>query len=86
LCLIRAIALVFRFRPDFIISTGALPGFFCILTGRLTGARTIWLDSVANAEQLSMCGKFSTRVANVCLTQWEHLAMPQGPYFAGNLL
>lgn len=77
---------VLRFRPDYVVSTGALPGLFCILFGRALGAETIWVDSVANAERLSMCGRVATHVATVCLTQWEHLARPEGPSYAGSVL
>jgi UDP-N-acetylglucosamine:LPS N-acetylglucosamine transferase len=83
---LAALRLVIRVRPRVVISTGAAPGFFCILFGRMIGARTLWLDSVANAEQLSMCGKLSRVVASRCLTQWEHLAGARGPNFAGALL
>lgn len=86
LCLISATLLVLRIRPDVIISTGAAPGFFCILVGRLTGASTLWIDSFANAEELSLCGKLSTRVAHKCLTQWPHLEGEKTPSYAGSLL
>jgi len=85
-CLFAAAALVLRRRPDVVLSTGAAPGFFCVMFGRLTGARTLWIDSVANAEQLSMCGKLSRRVANCTVTQWAHLAGEGGPKYAGSLL
>jgi UDP-N-acetylglucosamine:LPS N-acetylglucosamine transferase len=85
-CVFAAAALIIKTRPHVVLSTGAAPGFFCLLFGRLLGARTLWVDSVANGEQLSMCGKLSVRLATRCLTQWEHLAKPNGPHFAGNLL
>lgn len=85
-CLLSAAALVLRYRPDVVISTGAAPGFFCILFARLLGARTLWVDSVANAEQLSMCGKMSRYVSTRCITQWEHLVDNGRPGYAGNLL
>lgn len=85
-CLFAAFALVLRLRPDVVISTGAAPGFFCVLAGRLTGARTLWIDSVANAEKLSMCGRLSRIFSTRCITQWEHLADNGRPGYAGNLL
>lgn len=85
-CALVAGWLVLRTRPDVIISTGAAPGFFCILWGRLLGARTLWIDSVANAEQLSLCGKLSARVAHECLTQWEHLEHSFSAKFRGSVL
>lgn len=74
LCALAAMRIVLRHRPDIVISTGAAPGYFCLLAGRLMGARTLWIDSVANGEELSMCGKLSRRTAHECLTQWKHLA------------
>lgn len=85
-CLLSAAALVLRFRPEVVISTGAAPGFFCIVFGRMLGARTLWIDSVANAEQMSLCGKLSRFLATRCLTQWQHLAENDRPGYAGNLL
>lgn len=85
-CLFRALVLVLRERPRVILSTGAAPGFFCLLAGKLIGARTIWIDSVANVEQLSKSGKLARWVATDWLTQWEHLARPDGPHYAGAVL
>lgn len=85
-CLAAAARLVLRFRPDVVVSTGAAPGFFCIALARLIGARTLWIDSVANAEQLSMCGKLSRIFSTRCITQWEHLERDGRPGFAGSLL
>lgn len=85
-CLVEAARLVLRFRPDVVISTGAAPGFFCIVIGRLLGARTLWIDSVANAEQMSMCGKLSRYFSTRCITQWEHLAQGDRPAYVGSVL
>jgi UDP-N-acetylglucosamine:LPS N-acetylglucosamine transferase len=73
-------------RPDIIISTGAAPGFIAIRLGKLLGARTIWLDSIANVEQLSMSGAKVGKYADLWLTQWPHLAKEDGPYFRGAVL
>ncbi len=48
--------LVLQTRPHAVISTGAAPGYFAIRFGRLIGARTCWIDSIANAEELSLSG------------------------------
>ena len=63
-----------RFRPDVVITTGAAPGLVALALARLMGARTIWLESIANAEKLSMSGQLAGRIANLRLTQWAHLA------------
>ena len=73
-------------RPDVVVSTGAAPGYFALLLGRLFGARTIWIDSLANIDHVSMSGKQVGRFADLWLTQWPHLAKPEGPYFGGSVL
>ncbi len=73
-------------RPDVVVSTGAAPGYFALLLGRLFGARTIWIDSLANIDHVSMSGTQVGRFADLWLTQWPHLAKPEGPYFGGSVL
>jgi len=75
-----------RKRPDVVLSTGAAPGYFALRIGRLFGARTIWIDSIANAEELSMSGQRIGKHADLWLTQWEHLAKPEGPEYLGSVL
>jgi UDP-N-acetylglucosamine 2-epimerase (non-hydrolysing) len=73
-------------RPDVIISTGAAPGYIALRIGKLIGAKTVWLDSIANAEELSLSGAMAGRYADLWLTQWAHLAGENGPYFRGAVL
>lgn len=82
----EVLATVARTRPDVVISTGAAPGLFGIVLGRVMGARTIWVDSIANAEKLSMSGQVASRVAHIALTQWPHLAATPGPSYHGSIL
>lgn len=74
--LIRIIA---RVRPDVIVTTGALPPLVAVALGRLTGARTLWIDSVANSERLSSSGKLAARLAHRTVTQWPGLATATVP-------
>jgi UDP-N-acetylglucosamine:LPS N-acetylglucosamine transferase len=73
-------------RPDVVVSTGAAPGYLAIRVGRLFGARTVWLDSIANVDCLSMSGEIVGRYADLWLTQWPHLQDTNGPYYRGALL
>src|SRR3569833_1145976 len=85
-CMLEIFALVWRTKPAMVISTGAAPGLFGIFFGRLLGARTVWIDSVANCERLSMSGKTAGRVADLWLTQWKHLETELGPRYLGSVL
>ena len=78
--------LVWRVRPEVAISTGAAPGLIALIFARLLGARTIWIDSIANVETLSLSGRLAGLFADVHLTQWESLARPGGPHYWGAVL
>jgi UDP-N-acetylglucosamine:LPS N-acetylglucosamine transferase len=78
--------LLLRERPDVVISTGASPGYFALLFGKKLSARTIWVDSMANVEELSMSGRFVRRHADLWLTQWPHLMNAAGPHFMGSVM
>lgn len=78
--------IIVRELPDVVISTGALPGFVGILLAKAIGKKTIWIDSIANVEMLSMSGRRIGRFADLWLTQWPHLAKDDGPYYSGQVL
>jgi len=82
---LRLLAILWRERPDVVVSTGAAPGCICVCFGKLTGAKTVWIDSIANAEQLSLSGKLVGRFCDLWLTQWPELARPDGPRFVGTV-
>jgi UDP-N-acetylglucosamine:LPS N-acetylglucosamine transferase len=88
--LLRAALAVFllllRLRPDVVITTGAAPGYFAVRLGKLLGSRVVWIDSIANAEELSMSGNKAGAFVDLWLTQWPHLARDGGPEFRGSVL
>ena len=83
---IRLAWIMVRVRPNVVVSTGAAPGYFAIRLGKILGARTIWLDSIANVEEISMTGTLVKDHATLWLTQWPHLAAAEGPQCHGSVL
>lgn len=80
--------ILLRYRPDAIVTTGAAPGYFAIRIGRMLGAKTVWVDSIANGETLSLSGSKAGPHSHMWLTQWPHLAVPDdvevsGPRYRG---
>lgn len=75
-----------RERPGVVVTTGAAPGYFALRLGRIFGARTVWVDSIANAEEMSLSGHRARPYADVWLTQWPHLARDDGPDYRGTVL
>lgn len=84
--ILDVIRIVRATRPDTVITTGAAPGAIAMFIGRMVGARTIWIDSIANVQRLSLSGRLVAPVADYRLTQWEHLARPKGPEYRGAII
>lgn len=83
---LRVLWTIVRLRPDVIVSTGAAPGYFALRFGKLFGARTVWVDSIANSEEISMTGRMVRNYADLWLTQWPGLATEGGPLYRGAVL
>ena len=77
---------VLRHWPHAIVTTGALPGVIALAWGRAIGARTLWIDSIANAEELSASGRLARRIAHRTLSQWPAVAKAAGVDYEGALL
>ncbi len=71
--LARCIRIMFRERPDMIISTGAAPACICCFLAKLLRARIVWVDSITNVEQISLSGRLIRPFADLFLVQWPEL-------------
>ena len=78
--------IVLKERPNIVISTGAAPRYFALRLGKIFKAKTIWIDSIANVEKLSLSGLKVGPYADLWLTQWPHLARENGPFYRGAVL
>lgn len=85
--LLGVLWVLIRVRPQVIVSTGASAGYFALRFGKLFfGARTIWIQSIADTESVSLSGQFAEKHADLWLTQWPHLAREGGPFYHGSVL
>lgn len=73
-------------RPDVVISTGAAPGALALIFGKFMGCRTIWIDSIANVDRMSLSGRLTRRFSNLWITQWPSVADQTGATYAGSVL
>jgi UDP-N-acetylglucosamine:LPS N-acetylglucosamine transferase len=74
-------------RPRVVITTGSAPGVITLgLAKILLRSKTIWIDSIANCEEMSSSGKEAHRFADVWLTQWPQLQQAGGPDYWGAVL
>lgn len=72
-------------HPDVVITTGAAPGLIVLMAAFLLGKKTIWVDSIANVNHMSLCGRVAKKFATKCYTQWEELK-DKGVDFSGNVI
>jgi len=82
----QVLCLLIRYRPDVVLSTGAAPGYMGLRLGKLLGARTVWMDSIANVEHVSLSCEKVRGHADLLLTQWPHLAREGGPRYEGAVI
>lgn len=83
---VQMLGVLLRTRPDVIVTTGALPGLIAVFLGHLMRRRTIWIDSLANAEEPSTSGRKAKRFVSLWLSQWEDVASSVEGRYEGSLL
>jgi len=85
--LVRCFRIAMQERPDVVVTTGSLPlAIFCF-AARLSGAKIVWIDSIANVEKMSLSGRMVRRISDLCLVQWPELvAKYSGVEYRGSLI
>ena len=79
--------ILLRERPQVVVTTGSAPGMIALALAKcLLRSRTMWIDSIANCEQMSLSGMRAKRFCDVWLTQWPHLQGTGGPDCWGAVL
>ena len=71
---IRSFRMVAKERPDVVITTGSLPIAIVCLLAKSFGAKIVWIDSIAQLDDLSMSGKLVRKYADLFITQWPEVA------------
>lgn len=69
-----AVKVIARERPAAVISTGAGVAVPFLYLGRLLGLQTIYIESLARINDLSLTGRLVYRVVDHFLVQWPELA------------
>lgn len=70
----RCLKVVFKERPDVVISTGAAPGCIICFLAKVMGAKILWVDSITNVERLSLSGRMVRYIADLFIVQWRELS------------
>jgi hypothetical protein len=70
----QTLRVIWRERPDAIVTTGAMPMAIMCVWGRLAGAKIAWIDCLSQVDTLSLSGRVTRRLAHLTLTQWPEVA------------
>lgn len=83
----QLIVILFWERPRVVITTGSAPGVFALALAKLLlRSKTIWIDSIANCDEMSSSGRQARRFSDAWLTQWPQLRRSSGPECWGAVL
>lgn len=80
----QAIKILYNEKPDAVITTGAAPGLVLLFTAKFFRVKTFWIDSIANAQCLSLSGRLASKFVTQTYTQWKELETDKVLY-AGNI-
>ena len=69
----KSLFIYLRFRPKYIISTGAhTAGPMCLL-GKILGSKIIFIETFANSKTKSKTGTLVYKFADLFIVQWEEM-------------
>lgn len=77
--------LFIRFRPKYIITTGAhIAGPICLI-GKFFGSKVIFIETFANIESKTITGRLVYKFADLFVVQWQSMLKlyPKAKYFGG---
>ncbi len=75
-----------RERPDVLVTTGSAPALIAVVIARFFRVKSLWIDSIANCEELSTSGRNAARWASKCISQWPEVARNNGLEYWGSVL
>jgi UDP-N-acetylglucosamine:LPS N-acetylglucosamine transferase len=76
--LAKALPIMLKERPHAIVTTGSAPMLAFLLIARMMGTKTLWIDSIAQVENISSSGKVARKLATKAVTQWPEVARSEG--------
>lgn len=74
-----------KFRPKYIVSTGAhVAGPMCLI-GKIFGSKIIFIETFANMRTKTITGKLVYKFADLFIVQWKSMLKlyPNAKYFGG---
>jgi UDP-N-acetylglucosamine:LPS N-acetylglucosamine transferase len=70
----QCLTIIFREKPDVVVSTGAAVGCLLSIFTKFFGGRVIWIDTISHVDRLTLSGNIVRLFADIFLVQWPELA------------
>lgn len=70
---IKSFFIYLKYRPEFIVSTGAHTSGPMCLIGHIFGSKVIFIETFANSKSKSVTGSIVYRFADLFIVQWESM-------------
>lgn len=70
---IKSIILYAKYRPKYIITTGAHTAVPMCYIGKLFGSKIIYIETFANINNRTLAGRFIYPIADLFIVQWESM-------------
>ena len=82
---IRAMQILFKEKPDVVITTGALVSYPFCLVAKLMRKKVVYIESFARVNEKSLTGKLVYPFADLFIVQWESMlkCYPNAVYGGG---
>lgn len=74
----KALPIMLKERPSAIVTTGSAPMLAFLIIAKMMGTKTLWIDSIAQAEEISSSGKVAKKIATRAVAQWPEVAKAEG--------
>ena len=69
----KSLAIYIKFKPKYIISTGAHTAVSMCYIGKLLGSKIIFIETFANQETRTLSGRMIYPIADLFIVQWEEM-------------
>lgn len=71
--IVRSFKIIFKFKPQIIITTGTHTAVPSCYIGKLFGAKIIYIETYANITNKTLAGRIIHPIANKFIVQWESM-------------
>jgi len=70
---LKSLIIYIKFRPKYIVTTGAHTSVCSCYIGKLFGSKIIFIETFANMQTRTLSGRMVYPISNLFIVQWEEM-------------